>query len=175
MWSGSNVESVKRVWATELGKVSPEQIAMAMDACKRRRFPPTLPEFLELCRPTAESLGIPPMPVAYREAIDLACARKRQSDVSHPVVWHAYCEAGNLGHMADDKGYDRFKHCYQVAVDMAIKGEPLREIPKALPKPEDVTPPQSPEERKAAADAAMARLREMGFDIRGIGRQGATP
>lgn len=170
MWSGANVASVKSVWSAELGRLTPQAIALGMDACRRRKFPPTLPEFLELCRPTPESLGIPAKPLAFNEALAIACGRKRREECSHAVVWHALAEAGDLGHMSHKDARDVFGHCYDATVDMAIKGEPLREIPKALPKPEDVRVQSTPEQRKAAADAAMARLAEMGLDVRKIAK-----
>lgn len=171
LWGVTDIASVKRVWAEELGRLKPQQIALGMEACKRRKFPPTLPEFLELCKPTPEQLGIPPLPVAWSEARAMASGQKRREDCSHPVVWHAYYEAGPIGHMTERDARDTFKHCYEVAVDLAVKGEPLREIPKALPKPGNETrPPETPEQRKAAAEAAMAKLAEMGLKVRDIGR-----
>lgn len=171
-WAGCDIESVKQVWADELGRLKPQQIALGMEACKRggRRFAPNLPEFLEMCKPTPESLGIPAKPIAFTEALAISCGQKRREDCSHPVVWHALAEAGDIGHMNHRDARDVFGHCYDATVDMAIRGEPLRQVPKALPKPDDVRVPSTPEQRKAAADAAIARLAEMGLHVRDIGR-----
>jgi hypothetical protein len=172
MWAGANVEQVKAVWAQELGALRPEQIKLGVDACRARRFPPTLPEFLELCRPTADMLGIPHFEAAYREALDLVCKRKRQDECSHPVVWHALAEAGQIGMMRDEDARKVYRSCYDQTVRMAINGQPLREIPKALPAPEAATrAPLSPEERARIAEEALARLRSIGINVGAAARQ----
>lgn len=51
-------DRVKRTWAEELGGFAsmPECIAMALEDQKQLKFPPTLPEFLTLCRDAAKRL-----------------------------------------------------------------------------------------------------------------------
>lgn len=49
MWRGIDLNEVKACWAQELGAYKPSQIGAAVDALKGNTFPPTLPEFLELC------------------------------------------------------------------------------------------------------------------------------
>jgi hypothetical protein len=53
-WTGSNLDEVKEIWAEELGGYSPEEIRDGVAAMKKRDWPPTLPEFLKLCRPPIE-------------------------------------------------------------------------------------------------------------------------
>ena len=50
-------DRVKRTWAEELGGFSGDSIAKALDAQKSTKFPPTLPEFIELCRESARRVG----------------------------------------------------------------------------------------------------------------------
>lgn len=50
-------DRVKRTWAEELGGFSGDAIAKALDAQKAGKFPPTLPEFIELCRDAARRIG----------------------------------------------------------------------------------------------------------------------
>lgn len=44
--------NAKATWASELGGFAeqPERIQRAIEACRHRPLPPTLPEFLDLCR-----------------------------------------------------------------------------------------------------------------------------
>ncbi|MCQ9378823.1 hypothetical protein [Methyloversatilis sp. XJ19-49] len=53
----------KAQWAMELSgfadKDGQQRIAKAIDACRHRTMPPTLPEFLELCR--QQPNGLPPL------------------------------------------------------------------------------------------------------------------
>lgn len=52
LWNGSNPDSVKRVWAEKLGgfRSMPNAIKEALNALDSKPFPPTLPEFLTMCR-----------------------------------------------------------------------------------------------------------------------------
>ena len=64
LWNGVAVEKVKEFWGQELGEYTREEIATGVAALKTRDWPPTLPEFLKLCRPPIEPM------TAYAEACD---------------------------------------------------------------------------------------------------------
>lgn len=49
MWAGINIDDVKKCWADELRIFSVDHVGVAIDGLKTRNFPPTLPEFLQLC------------------------------------------------------------------------------------------------------------------------------
>lgn len=49
MWAGINVDDVKKCWSDELRVFSVDQVGAAVDGLKSHNFPPTLPEFLQLC------------------------------------------------------------------------------------------------------------------------------
>ncbi len=55
LWSGSNLEDVKHGWAEKLGgfREMPGAINEALDALDSKPYPPTLPEFIALCRESA--------------------------------------------------------------------------------------------------------------------------
>ena len=63
MWGNSNLVNVKSLWAEKLAGFSdnPKAIAYALDCLDEHPFPPTLPEFLALCRkaPKPESKALP--------------------------------------------------------------------------------------------------------------------
>ncbi|MCO8325933.1 hypothetical protein ABEG10_23290 [Burkholderia cenocepacia] len=50
MWNGVNVSEVQRAWAIELGKLSRDQLKAGSDNLTALPKPPTLPEFVSLCR-----------------------------------------------------------------------------------------------------------------------------
>lgn len=62
MWAGSDLHEVKSAWADDLGAFCGQQIAWAMEQCKSRELPPTLPAFRNLCQqaPRPEVLALPP-------------------------------------------------------------------------------------------------------------------
>lgn len=79
--------NAKVVWAEELGGFSdtPEAIGKALDACKGLKFPPTLPEFLALCREEAGR----PKPAKQIEYTPTAEDRQRQQDAAERIAQEA--------------------------------------------------------------------------------------
>ena len=75
----SGLLNAKATWAMELGGFSdqPERIARALESCRHRNMPPTLPEFIDLCRQQvaeqAKALP-PPTPDAERRQRNIESA-----------------------------------------------------------------------------------------------------
>ena len=65
MWGNTNLANVKSLWAEKLAGFAdnPKALAYALDCLDEHPFPPTLPEFLALCRkapkPAAHALPAP--------------------------------------------------------------------------------------------------------------------
>lgn len=59
LWGGVDSEKVKATWANKLAGFAenPKAIKSALDALDERPFPPTLPEFMQLCRDAARRMG----------------------------------------------------------------------------------------------------------------------
>lgn len=89
LWKGTDLENVKAVWAEKLAGIrgQPEVLKAALDACDDKPWPPTLPEFLELCRnaarraqPSVAALP-PPAPLdrdtASKRAAELGIGKSR--------------------------------------------------------------------------------------------------
>lgn len=59
LWRGTDPEKVRAMWAEKLAGFSdkPQAIKAALAALDERPFPPTLPEFLQLCREAAKRTG----------------------------------------------------------------------------------------------------------------------
>lgn len=59
MWRGQDVNAVKAIWSEKLGGFSdkPHAIKAALDALDEKPFPPTLPEFLHMCRDAARRIN----------------------------------------------------------------------------------------------------------------------
>jgi len=59
LWRGTDAEKVKDMWARKLGGFAsmPACIRAALNALDERPFPPTLPEFIQLCRESARRFG----------------------------------------------------------------------------------------------------------------------
>jgi hypothetical protein len=56
LWAGVDPANMRAVWADKLGGFAqrPEIIKAALDACDDRPWPPTLPEFMGICREAAK-------------------------------------------------------------------------------------------------------------------------
>ena len=77
-WKGTNLDNVKLTWAEKLAGFAgkPEAIKSALDALDDKPFPPTLPEFMLLCREASRheraviqpALPAPEIPKAEIEA-----------------------------------------------------------------------------------------------------------
>lgn len=69
LWSGTDPEVMRRVWAEKLAgfRDHPEVFKAALDACDDRLFPPTLPEFIGMCRTAASSSRRPAEALALPE------------------------------------------------------------------------------------------------------------
>lgn len=85
LWRGCNLAEVKTVWAKDLGGMSREELAAGVVGCRGRDWPPTLPEFLKLCRPPVD------FGAALTEAIAQTIRRKTGEDVwsSKAIFWAA--------------------------------------------------------------------------------------
>lgn len=105
-------------------------------ASQTNPFVPTAGQFIAMCTPSAESLGLPSLQKAYEEACRLSKPYEKERSWSHEAVFHAAQETGLffLSNNSKDKSFPVFKRNYEIVIDMLLNGEKLREIPKALEK-----------------------------------------
>lgn len=96
MWGSVSDKGVMiKVWAQALIGLRRDEVARGRDALAAREWPPTLPEFIKLCRP-----GLSPL-VAYNEALEGMIKRDQGEDFrwSHPAIfWAASKLAYDLRH-----------------------------------------------------------------------------
>jgi len=134
-----------------------EQIRFGIEQCRKSGgdFAPSVGRFIRWCEPTPEMLGLPDAAKAYREA----CANAHpaaERNWSHPAVHHAACETGfyELANMPEERSRKLFDRNYAITVRMVMTGQPLREIPLALPETVSVRTPEVGREN-------LQKLREM--------------
>lgn len=89
-WEGIEPARLAEAWAQEIADYTAEEIQRGLASCRGRTFPPTLPEFLGLCRPTLNP------ETAYHEAVAGMSARSRGviGQWSHPGVFWAARRVG---------------------------------------------------------------------------------
>lgn len=131
MWRGADPAIVKALWAGEMGKLSREELKHGYAALMSQDWPPSLPAFVKLCKPTVEPLH------AYYEAVNGVQARARGEigKWSHPAVYWA---AMPMSFDLSSQTYSQMKGRWEKAfADEMEKGEwePIPQPMVALPAP----------------------------------------
>lgn len=165
-WTSQYPRAALDTWAKGLADMTRDQLARGVNACVAGalEWPPTLPEFRKLCLTIPGMQGLPEPEEAWLEAYAIAARRKEPHTCSHPAVWHAYVECGDLPHMSEEAGHKRFIRIYAVACRMFADGKPLTAIPQMLPAPKDAGgegASYTAEQIQKARDAAFAKLDEL--------------
>ena len=100
MWRGTDIAYVKSLWAKALSGLTVREVRFGLDQCRFKPWPPSLPEFLGLCRP-------PPDPEkAFVAAQGLVSCRQYGEDVwpDKALYWTAV-EFGLEPALAGKTGY----------------------------------------------------------------------
>lgn len=92
-YAGIPMPRVMQTWADDLADLSPEQIKRGVDSTRALKFPPTLPEFRDLCLQS----DIEPQ-VAFEEAVEQLRIRNSGGDDhwSHPAIYWAAVRIGDF-------------------------------------------------------------------------------
>lgn len=126
MWAGQPPETVKRIWSDGLAGLTGEQIATGLRACMTRQWPPTLPEFVTLCRP----------PPNYEQLFIQAATASRSSKL-------AYWGRVAFGHFEMQRAtWASAKNRWTQIIDELLQDGELPDIPpqaQALPQPGKTT------------------------------------
>ena len=85
MWKGTDLSVVKTTWSEALSGFTVREVRTGLESCRARPWPPTLPEFLLLCRPT------PDFEKTFAEAQEQISKRQSGEDKwsSKVVYWTA--------------------------------------------------------------------------------------
>lgn len=151
MWRGCDLEGVKQVWAMELGECTRDEIARGVSACRTRDWPPTLPEFLKLCRPAIDYER------AFVEAVEQMRRRDHEGDAwSTPAVFWA---AAKLGGDLLAYPYAVMKGRWQFALDEAIAGIRSGALSAEIPPRREALPP--PGQTTVPREVARQRIAEL--------------
>lgn len=81
-WKGCDLRNVKIVWAETLGSLSRDELSAGIAGCMTREWPPTLPEFVKLCRQPD-----PSAPGGHPTANEAWALVLSSHDEAETVVW----------------------------------------------------------------------------------------
>ncbi|QBR32849.1 MULTISPECIES: replication protein P [Pseudomonas] len=137
-----------------------EQIRFGIEQCRKlgSDFAPSVGKFINLCQPTPEMLGLPPLETAFREACrNVHPSMAGQANWSHDAIWHTAKESGfeSLNRLETSLSRKLFERNYVITVRRLIDGLPLQKMPLALPARVDGR--RTPE----VGNRALAELRAM--------------
>lgn len=124
MWRGTDIDSVKATWAPELSKLSREEFTKGVQALVTLDWPPTLGQFIKLCRPPLDAQK------AFVEALNGLVARDR-GEVgvwSHPAIFWATTRIGAFD--MKNSTYPQIMGRWQAALEDELAKKEWAEIPK---------------------------------------------
>lgn len=132
MWRGADMNLVKHLWAEEMGKLSHEDLKRGYAALMTRDWPPSLPEYVKMCKPSVDPT------VAYYEALNGLQSRERGEvgTWTHPAIFWASVAVS--AHDLKHQSYSQIKARWEKALqDEMDKGqwEPVPVPLVALPAP----------------------------------------
>jgi len=131
-YEGITEAELAQHWAEELASFEGAEIAAGLSACKTRPWPPTLPEFMALCRPWMEP------EIAFQQAVKGLMARKqgKRGYWAHPAVYWTAVRIGEHDMLAGN--WQTLKTRWEAAFRHLLAQADLLPVPEpaqALPAP----------------------------------------
>lgn len=155
-WENVEYADMIAFWERKLAGFSREELGRGYKALAKQKYPPTLPEFMALCRPPVDKVK------AYHEAVKGLQERRlgRMGEWSHPAIfWAASRMAFDLLNMT----YQQCRVRFERELDKELEATTWQEIPEAS----HALPPPKIDREKAKAEAEKA-LQAIGFKPKGI-------
>lgn len=151
-WGYVPPHELKAYWATQLSGLSATDIARGLAALPGRSWPPSLPEFMLMCRPPIEPLA------AYYEALRGVRARKcgEIGDWSHPAIYWA---AVPMAYEIESQTWAQIKPAWEASLTRQLARGAWEPIPPAVLA---IAFHGQQRERSAAAEHALHALKAKG-------------
>lgn len=152
-WQGVDPKALGAVWAEDLAGYTGAEIKRGLEACKSRQWPPTLPEFCNLCRPQLDPQAL--LLVAIRE-MRKRVDRERNEWPDSRTYWAAVRVGGDLLTLAPEKLLRRWELALHEAIADEHKPIPDVAADRALPAPGKTTISKADAARRAEDMARRA-------------------
>lgn len=154
MWRDSSMQAIKSVWSQELSKLSRDEIAKGANALMSQEWPPTLPQFIKLCRTDIDPLQ------AYYEALNGVIAREsgEVGEWSHPAIFWAMVAVGAFD--IKNQTYSNIKARWEKCLSEQI----ARGQWAAIPTPAIGLPAPSNKSQKEVAEKYLAETQVIKHD-----------
>lgn len=148
-WGNIPLEDMEAFLARKLRGYSVDEMRRGFRALEKLRNPPSIPEFMQLCRPPIDPLK------AYYEAVAGTQARRdgKRGEWSHPAVFWA---AASMAHDLLNMSYQQVKVRFEKRLSDELEKTTWQEIPdvhQPLPAPK-----VDREKGKAEAEKMLKRI-----------------
>lgn len=148
------LDDMQQVWAEELAPYSLDEINRGVNGCRSLKWPPTLPEFLTLCRPPLDPES------AFVEAIENMRRRELGEEAAwtHPAIYFAAVAVG--AYEIRRYGYQAMKARWAAVLSHQLAKGSWPQIPPptlALPAPEG-RPPTAAEAEVLRAMSTLFKM-----------------
>jgi len=158
-WANVPRDTMRKQWAVDLARLTKEELAAGVEALKGEAWPPTLPEFLNLCKPEID----------IDSALHEACYQMRmrqdgRDQWSNPALFWAAAEIGDFDMLNSDE--NRLKKRFGEALKRVMKGE-IKPVPPrmvALPAPGRATASREKVEAEVSKILALQQTEKKNLD-----------
>ena len=152
-WQGTDPQKLKEFWGSRMATLTGDEMRTGVEAMLKLKWPPSLNEFIELCRPSLD------FTVAYYEAVNGVEARRKgeKGDWSHPAIFWA---ASKMTHDLLNQTYSALKTRWENALSKELKKNEWPEIPAVL---ETLPAPGKTETDKERARRELENLNASGI------------
>lgn len=125
MWRDTDIKQVKALWAEEMGKLTHDELRRGFAALRTEEWPPTLPAYIKMCRPSLDST------VAYYQAV-AGCQARSKGEIGewpHPAIYWA---SRPLSFDLLNNTYSQVKTRWEAALAEQMAKSAWNEIPKPV-------------------------------------------
>jgi len=163
-------QEAKLIWGKALTGIPLDMIALAFRKLEQsgKSFPPNIPEFVALCKPTAQDMGLPDADESYqviinglhlRQAVNQPLVDHLRRKYQHPFhrVVASHCDRMNLNLMRPKEAVEHVRKAHNKALKSVFKEPRLLQWPVAGIEKTKPSPAQKPTMSRADA---MAQMRE---------------
>lgn len=154
MWNGIDRHQVMVFWHTKLEGYSRDEFIRGVKAVDSLEYPPTLPQFLNLCRPPIDPVK------AYHEAVKGVQDRRngKQGEWSHPAI---FWTAASMSHDLLNLPYQQVKPHFEKKLESELSRTTWQAIPpvsESLPEPKI--------DREKGRKEAEKMLERVGYNVK---------
>jgi hypothetical protein len=146
IWTSTYHDEAIKIWGATFTRrgLNRDDLRRGLSKCLDRgeKFPPNLPEFLELCRMTKADLNLPSFEEAFCEATNgrgkfhyQQNGYWRWASQTHLAIYHAVRNIPDLfsfDHLPETEARRVFKTAWQQVINQLLAGKPLEPIPTVI-------------------------------------------